>query len=111
MQTVPEEANMKSLIASVMCISLAIFTSFGAIADDGGSTYRMVCSSCHGSGIFDAPTLKDKAGWKPRLAKGMESLYAPVTNGNCKKFVLDLRKDLNEESIKAAIDYMVAQVR
>ena len=102
---------MKSLKAAVMYLIVAVFAAGGAIADDGGSTYRMVCSSCHGSGVFDAPTLKDKADWKPRIAKGMDALYAPLTNGRCQKFVRDLRKDLTEDNIKAAIDYMVAQVR
>ena len=94
-----------------MYIILAVFAWGGAIANDGGSTYKMVCSSCHGSGAFDAPTLEDKADWKPRLAKGMDSLYAPLIDGKCQKFVRDLRKDLTEDSIRAAIDYMVAQVR
>ena len=102
---------MKSLKAVVIFIILALFASGGVIANDGGSTYRMVCSSCHGSGIFDAPTLGDKADWKPRLAKGMENLYAPLVNGKCQELIWDLRKDLTEDSIKAAIDYMVAQVR
>lgn len=102
---------MKSLYGSAMYISLAVFASCGAIANDGGSTYRMVCSSCHVSGAFDAPTLEDKANWKPRLAKGMDALYAPLKNGKCKVFVKDLRKDLTDDSIKAAIDYMVAQVQ
>ena len=102
---------MKSLNALVVCIILAVVASGGAIANDGGSIYRMVCSSCHGSGVFGAPTLEDKADWKPRLAKGMDDLYAPLINGRCKPFVRDLRKDLTEDSIKAAIDYMVAKVQ
>lgn len=101
---------MKYLKAAVVCISLGLFASGGAVADQGGSTFRMVCSSCHGSGIFDAPTLKDKADWKHRLAKGVDGLYAPLTNGKCNVFVKDLRKDLTDESIRAAIDYMVAEV-
>ncbi len=102
---------MKSLKAYVVCIIVALFASGGVIADDGGSTYRMVCSSCHGSGILDAPTLKDKADWQPRLAKGMEDLYEPLINGRCQSFVRDFRRDLTEDSIRTAIDYMVAQVR
>ena len=102
---------MKYLNAVVIYISLAVFAAGGALANDGGSTYRMVCSSCHGSGVFDAPTLKDKAAWKPRLAKGMDAVYTPLINGKCKRFVMDLRKDLTDESIKAAIDYMVAKVQ
>ena len=102
---------MKPLIASVMYISLAVFSSFTAIANDGGSTFRTVCSSCHVSGAFGAPSLEDKADWKPRLAKGMDALYAPLVNGKCREFVMDIRKDLTDDNIKAAIDYMVAQVQ
>lgn len=81
------------------------------MANDGGSTFRMVCSSCHVSGAYGAPVLEDKADWKPRLAKGMDALYAPLINGKCRVFVKDLRKDLTDDNIRAAIDYMVARVQ
>ena len=94
-----------------MCIGLIIATSGVAMADDGASTYKLVCSSCHESGIHDAPKLKDKAVWIPRISRGMDPLYASTLNGKCQWFVKDLRKDLSDEVIKDAVDYMISEIK
>ena len=94
-----------------MCIGLIIASSGVAIADDGASTYKLVCSSCHESGIRDAPKLKDKAVWIPRISRGMDALYDSTLNGKCKLFVTDFRKDLSDEVIKDAVDYMISEIK
>jgi len=102
---------MKKLIAIVMCTGLIIATSGTAVADDGASTYKLVCSSCHEAGIDGAPILEDKAAWNHRINQGTGTLYTSTQNGKCKLFVQGLRKDLSDEVIKAAIDYMVFQAK
>lgn len=102
---------MKKLIAIVMCAGLIIAASGTAMADDGMSTYKLVCSSCHESGAVGTPKLEDKAEWKHRISKGMDKLYASTMNGKCQLFVKNLRKDLPDEVIKNAVDYMVSQVK
>jgi len=102
---------MIKLTAIVMCTGLLITTSGTAMADDGADTYKMVCSSCHEAGVFNAPKLKDKVEWIHRISQGMDTLYASTLNGKCKVFVKDLRKDLSDEVIKAAVDYMVSQAK
>ena len=102
---------MLKLTTIVMCTGLAIVASDAAMANDGKDTYKLVCSSCHESGAKNAPKLKDKAEWVPRITQGMDTLYASTLNGKCQLFVKDLRKDLSDEVIKAAVDYMVYQIK
>lgn len=69
------------------------------------------CAACHGAGIAGAPLFGDKALWSDRIAKGIETLYSnaiqgfqgqagymPAKGGNTA---------LSDESVKAAVDYMV----
>jgi len=71
---------MKKLIAIVMCTGLIIATSGTAVADDGASTYKLVCSSCHEAGIDGAPILEDKAAWNHRINQGTGTLYTSTQN-------------------------------
>ena len=103
---------MIKLTAIVLCSYLIITASGAAMADDVGvDTYKLVCSSCHESGAVNAPKLEDKLEWKHRIAQGMDTLYASTLNGKCQLFVKELRKDLSDEVIKAAVDYMVSQAK
>lgn len=102
---------MKKLIAIVLCTGQMIAASGNAVADDGASTYKLVCSSCHESGVHNAPKLEDEVEWIYRVRKGMDALYASTVNGKCELSVKGLRKDLSDEVIKDAVDYMVSQVK
>jgi cytochrome c5 len=102
---------MKNLTAAAICSCLMITATGTAVADDGSSTYKLVCSSCHELGIRGAPRLEDKVVWNYRIAQGMDALYASTLNGKCELYVKDLRKDLSDTTIKSAVDYMVSQVK
>lgn len=94
----------------VMC-SCLIISAFGtAMATDGEITYEQICSSCHETGAGGAPQLENKAEWKPRLTRGTDALYASILNKKC-DLLKDLRKDLSDDKIKDAVDYMVSQTR
>ena len=102
---------MKKLSAIVMCTCLTIAASGTAMAGDGKDTYKLVCSGCHETGIDGTPKLEDKLEWAHRINKGVDTLYASTLNGKCQFFVKELRKDLSDEAIKAAVDYMVYQAK
>ena len=101
---------MNKRAAIVMCAGLIIAASDAAMADDGATTYKQVCSSCHETPVAGAPKLDDKAEWKPRIAKGTDALYASILNNKC-GLLKELRKDLSNDKIKAAVNYMVSQAR
>jgi cytochrome c5 len=102
---------MKKRNVILNATALVVLTSTYALANDGATTYRQVCSSCHETAAAGAPKLEDKAEWKPRIAQGMDKLYASMHSGKCKIYVKDLRKDLSDEMIMDTVDYMVSQVQ
>ncbi len=69
------------------------------------------CAVCHGSGVLNAPKLGDKAGWEPRLAKGVEQLYANAINGVGTMPPKGGRLDFSDEDIRRVVDYMLDSVR
>ena len=92
--------------ATVSCIAIADDT-----AVSGADTYKLVCSSCHEVGIEGAPILDDKTAWTHRINQGTNSLYTSTLNGKCKVLVQANRKDLSDQTIKAAVDYIISQVK
>ena len=102
---------MSKLTAFIICTGLASASSGIAIAGDGSSTYKLVCSSCHESTVSGAPRLNDKTEWKHRIAQGMDKMYASTVNGKCEVSVKELRHDLSNEDIKTAVDYMVSRAQ
>jgi cytochrome c5 len=73
------------------------------------------CSTCHAAGIAGAPLFADKAAWESRISQGIDTLYKhaiegfqgsagymPAKGGNMA---------LSDESVKAAVDYMVEAVK
>jgi cytochrome c5 len=89
---------------------LSVMAGF-AEADNanGEAVYDSTCFSCHGPGMSGAPRLGDRDSWGPRVAKGEVTLYEhalkgframPARGGNAK---------LQDEQVKAAVDYMVRE--
>lgn len=99
------------LTTIVLSAGMIMPVSNTAIAGDGVETYKLVCSGCHEAGIDGAPRLDEKAAWRHRINQGTDTLYNTTIDGKCKFFVQELRKDLSDEEIKAAVDYMVSQVK
>jgi cytochrome c5 len=81
-----------------------------AVAVDGKEVYDQVCSKCHRTGIDGAPKISDKAEWSKRLATGKPALIKSVTEG---KGEMPARagKELSDEEINAAFDYIAGLVK
>jgi cytochrome c5 len=81
-----------------------------AVAVDGKEVYDQVCSKCHRTGIDGAPKMSDKAEWSKRLATGKPALIKSVTEG---KGEMPARagKEVSDEEITAAFDYIVSLVK
>ena len=84
-----------------------------AVADagKGKATYDAVCFVCHTPGAAGAPKLGDKAGWAPRIEKGIEVLYSSSINGFMGGAGMmppkGGRPDIADADVRAAVDYMV----
>lgn len=96
--------------AIVMCTCLMITASGAAMAYDGATTYKQICSSCHETAVDGAPQLENKAEWRSRLTRGEDAMYASILNHRC-SLLKEIRKDLSDDKIKAAVNYIVSQTR
>ncbi len=79
-------------------------------AADPAMVYQTVCAVCHAAGIANAPIYGDKAAWATRIGD-VEALYANSINGKGAMPAKGGRPDLSDETIKAAVDYMLEAVR
>ena len=85
-------------------------------APDGAQVFQGLCMSCHGSGIPGIPQLGEAAVWEPRIAKGMDALYANAINGYVGESGIPMparggNPALSDDEVKAAVDYMVEAVK
>ncbi len=78
---------------------------------NGETVYKGLCFGCHDQGVMQSPKLGDKAAWEPRIATGKDALYASALNGKNAMPAKGGNPKLSDEEVKAAVDYMVAQVK
>lgn len=74
---------------------------------EGQETYEAACASCHDTGEGGAPVTGDAADWSKR-----SDLWVAVLSDHASKGYLDMpgkggREDLSEESVDAAVEYML----
>ena len=77
----------------------------------GEQLYTQVCVVCHATAVLNAPKLGDKAIWAPRIAKGIDQLYANAINGIGTMPPKGGRIDFSDEEIKKAVDHMLESVQ
>jgi cytochrome c5 len=86
-----------------------------AAVPDGEQVYSKVCLSCHGTGIAGAPKVGDKETWKPRIAKGMQTLVNNAIKGfTGEKGAMPPKggaPSLSDAEVEAAVRSMVVQSR
>lgn len=73
------------------------------------------CAACHGSGVAGAPKFAASEAWSDRISKGKETLYSNAINGFQGSAGYMPAKggnaSLSDESVKAAVDYMLDAVK
>ncbi len=81
-----------------------------AASDAGKKVYDTACMACHAAGVAGSPKFGDKAAWAPRIATGMDALYASVIKG---KGAMPPKggSAASDADIKAAVQYMVAAAK
>ena len=77
----------------------------------GQQIYRQSCAFCHDKGVAGAPVIGDAAAWSPRLAKGMDALYASALRGKGAMPAKGGNPALADDNVKAAVNYLGAQAR
>ena len=81
-----------------------------ASSDAGKKLYDSNCMACHSAGVAGAPKFGDKAVWAPRIATGMDTLYASAIKG---KNAMPAKggSGASDDDVKAAVQYMVAAAK
>src|SRR5262245_9764047 len=100
---------MKSLV-TFLAVAAAL-ASPCASADKGEDVYKARCSLCHAGGAAGAPKLGNREDCEPRAARGRLALYQSALKGkpNTAMMARGGFRDLSEDEVMAAADYMIAQ--
>ncbi len=103
------------LCTAVLTLTTAFLLSAGAWAADskpdlakGKKVYNEVCHTCHGPGIAGAPKFGDSEAWKPRIAKGMDTLEEHAIHGFNAMPAKGGDTSLSDQDVEDAVAYMVA---
>jgi len=80
-------------------------------AAEGKKIYESTCVVCHGAGIAGAPKFGDKALWAPRIAQGINVLFAHAHNGLNAMPPKGGNNSLTDGQLRAAVDYIVAAAK
>ena len=75
----------------------------------GKDVYSAACAACHDTGAAGAPKVGDKGAWSARIGQGADALYTNAIKGKGAMPPKGGRADLDDDAIKAAVDYMVAE--
>jgi cytochrome c5 len=77
--------------------------------------YRRICFICHDRGVqisasLGAPRLGDRRAWEARARRGVDALFWSVVHRKADGGFQMPTADLTHPEIRAAIEFMVAQV-
>lgn len=73
----------------------------------GKDLYTSVCSTCHGTGVLNAPKFGNAGDWGPRAAKGLDTLYTHAIGGFNSMPPKGTCAACSDDEIKGAVKYMV----
>lgn len=81
----------------------------------GERVYKGTCAMCHATAAAGAPIPGNKDDWTPRIAQGKEVLYDHAIKGfTGSKGTMPPKganASLGDDDVKAAVDYMTAQIK
>lgn len=97
--------------AASLAVAAAFVCAAGSAAADGKAVYTQVCAACHAAGLAGAPKLGDKTAWASRVSAGSQAMLASVMKGKGAMPPKAGNASLSDADAKAALDYMLSQVK
>jgi len=95
---------------AITITSLAALLSIGqASAADGKAVFDKACFGCHN--VLSPKMTGEMANWEPRLKLGNDALVASVIKGKGAMLPRSGNASLTDADIKAAVEYMVTQIK
>jgi cytochrome c5 len=106
----PAAPTAAAAAAAAAPVAVAAVAAAAASSDAGKKLYDTNCMACHAAGVAGAPKFGDKAVWAPRIATGMDTLYASAIKG---KNAMPAKggSGASDDDVKAAVQYMVAAAK
>ena len=80
-------------------------------AAKGKAIFDSSCAACHATGVAGAPKLGDKAAWAARMKQGVDAMHAAAMKGKGAMPPKGGNMALTDADIKAAVDFILAQVK
>jgi cytochrome c5 len=100
-----------SAVSPTQVAAAAPASDAAAKPKSGSEVYQSVCTACHGAGLAGAPKTGDAGAWKQRIAQGKNTLYEHAIKGIRMMPAKGGNTSLSDAEVKAAVDYLVAQVK
>ena len=83
----------------------------GASLKEGKAVYDKACFTCHKTGVAGSPITGNKEAWASRIATGIEALYSTALKGKGAMPPKGGNMSLEDDAVKAAVDYMVSELK
>jgi cytochrome c5 len=101
---------VKSSFATFLATG-ALLVPAGALADSGEEVVKARCSLCHEGGAGGAPRIGNRSEWEARAARGKLALYQTALKGKPNTAMMPRGgfRDLSNDEVMSAVDYMVAR--
>lgn len=99
---------MKLTLPGCAAAAALLLMTSQALAAEGKAVYNKSCAVCH---AILSPKLGDKIAWEPLRKQGTDALVASVLKGKGAMPAKGGNAALSEADIKAAVEYMLAQVK
>lgn len=106
----------KRALALGTLAAAALLAGCGPSSDEpehpGKAVYLRYCFSCHQAGVAGAPKLGDRKAWRRRLAQGRDAMLDNVKQGMPPGMPpRGACPSCDDETLTAALDYMIVNVR
>jgi cytochrome c5 len=90
---------------------MAVMFPAHAQTEAGEAIYKARCSLCHAGGAGGAPKFGNREDWEPRAARGKLALYESALRGKPNTAMMPRGgfRDLSNDEVMSAVDYMVGQ--
>jgi cytochrome c5 len=86
-------------------------TAAAAAMPDGRAIYQKGCNVCHAAGIAGAPRSGDRAAWGDRATMSIDDLTASVIKGKGAMPPRGAVATASDAELRAAVEYMLAQLK
>lgn len=77
----------------------------------GKNIYTSICSTCHKTGIADAPKFGNKSDWAPRIKQGIATLLKVAISGKGSMPPRGTCLECSDTELKSAILHMLSGVK